>query len=81
MIVIHDVDEIALPRLAARSLAEHLGAMLVVALTGARQTGKSTLVQRFAPGPRRHFSLDDLDVLDAARKEPDALMGERVVGG
>ncbi|MCL6646567.1 MAG: ATP-binding protein [Dehalococcoidia bacterium] len=71
------MDEIALPRLAARSLAEQLGTMPAVVLSGARQTGKSTLVQRFAPGPRQYFSLDDLDVRDLARRDPDALVGGR----
>lgn len=50
--------------------------MPAVVLTGARQTGKSTLAQRLTPGSRRRFlSLDDLDVADAARRDPDALLG------
>jgi uncharacterized protein len=46
-----------------------------VILTGARQTGKSTLVQQ-APGrpTRTYLSLDDLDVLERARMEPAALV-------
>ncbi len=35
--------------------------MPAVVVTGARQTGKSTLAQRFFRG-RRYLSLDDLDV-------------------
>lgn len=40
--------------------------MPAVVLTGARQTGKSTLAEHLARGRRRYRSLDDLDVLDAA---------------
>ena len=39
------------------------------------KTGKSTLAQELTPGPRRFLTLDDLDVLDAARRDPDALVG------
>ena len=42
---------------------------------GARQTGKSTLVQMLTPGRRNYRSLDDLDVLDAARRDPESLVG------
>ncbi len=50
--------------------------MPAVVVTGARQTGKSTLVQGLAPAAgRRYLSLDDLDVLDAARRDPEALVG------
>ncbi|HUP23106.1 MAG TPA: ATP-binding protein [Thermoanaerobaculia bacterium] len=65
----------ALPRLVTHSLAERLGVMPAVVLTGARQTGKSTLAQDLAPGERRLYSLDDLDVLDAARRDPETLVG------
>ncbi len=49
--------------------------MPAVVVTGARQTGKSTLAQSLAPGPRRFFSLDDLDVLESARREPELIVG------
>jgi len=42
---------------------------------GARQTGKSTLVQDLTPRERRFLSLDDLDVADLARSDPEALVG------
>ena len=64
-----------LPRLVARGLAERLRAMPAVVVTGARQTGKSTLAQDLAPAARRYFSLDDLDTIDAARRDPDLLVG------
>jgi hypothetical protein len=77
MIIILDVDtrSITLPRLVASALRERLRVMPAVVVTGARQTGKSTLVQELVPGERRFFSLDDLDVADTARRDPDALMG------
>ncbi|MEX1257413.1 MAG: ATP-binding protein [Gemmatimonadota bacterium] len=75
MIIIHVMDANPLPRLVTPSLAERLEAMPAVVVTGPRQTGKSTLVQRLVPGERRYHSLDDLDVLDAARRDPEALVG------
>jgi len=64
-----------LPRLVASALAERLRAMPALVVTGPRQAGKSTLVQRLAPGKRRYRTLDDLDVLDAAQRDPEALLG------
>jgi hypothetical protein len=63
-----------LPRLVGAALAGRLRVMPAVVLTGARQTGKSTLVERLVQGERRYRSLDDFDVLDAAagRGESDA---------
>jgi len=75
MIIIHIMNEKILPRLVAGSLTDRLRVMPAVVVTGARQTGKSTLVQKLAPGGRTYFSLDDLDVVDAARRDPDALVG------
>jgi predicted AAA+ superfamily ATPase len=75
MIIIHGMTEKILPRLVADSLTERLRVMPAVVVTGARQTGKSTLVQKLAPGSRTYFSLDDLDVVDTARRDPDALVG------
>ena len=49
--------------------------MPAVVVTGARQAGKSTLAQELTPGPRRFVTLDDLDALDAARRDPDVLLG------
>ena len=75
MIIIRIMNEMPLPRLVARSLGDRLRVMPAVVLTGARQTGKSTLAQELAPGPRRYLSLDELDVLDAARRDPETLLG------
>ncbi len=75
MIVINAMDTTTLPRLVTKSLADRLRVMPAVVVTGARQTGKSTLAQDLAPGARRYFSLDDLDVMDTARRDPNALLG------
>ncbi|MXX10417.1 MAG: ATP-binding protein [Nitrospira sp. SB0677_bin_15] len=75
MIIIHVVNNHTLPRLVSRSLQDRLRVMPAVVVTGARQTGKSTLVQDLTPGGRRYVSLDDLDALDAARRDPQALVG------
>jgi len=75
MIIIHSMNKGILPRFVADSLADRLRVMPAVIVTGARQTGKSTLVQKLAPGGRAYFSLDDLDVVDAARRDPGALVG------
>ena len=61
------------PRLALAALARALQVMPVVVVTGARQTGKSTLVA--AAGDRVVHSLDDLVVRDRARREPMAFAG------
>jgi uncharacterized protein len=63
-----------LPRLLSGVLERHLAAMPAVVLTGARQAGKSTLAQAVGAA-RRYWSLDDLDVRDAARRDPEQLLG------
>lgn len=73
MIIIHDVNTKPLPRFLSAALRDRLRIMPVVVVTGARQTGKSTLARDLVPGRRRFFSLDDLDVLDQLRRDPDAL--------
>ena len=49
--------------------------MPVVVVTGARQTGKSTLVQRLTAQPRRFISFDELEIREVARRDPSALVG------
>jgi len=52
-----------------------LRAFPVVILTGARQTGKTTLVRHLPSAPPRTFrTLDDLRVLEQAEREPDLLV-------
>ena len=57
-----------------QSLSERLSVMPAVVVTGARQTGKSTLVRDLLPGERRFFTLDDLDIVDLARRDPYSLV-------
>ena len=78
MINIHIMNDYPLPRLVVPSLSQRLRVMPAVIVTGARQTGKSTLAHDLTPANRRFLSLDDLDVLDLARRDPDALLtGDR----
>lgn len=62
-----------LPRHAQSMLEEQLRIMPVVVLTGARQTGKSTLVERLHP-ERRVITLDELEWADLARRAPEQLL-------
>ena len=67
-------DPLLRPRLAQPALAQALNVMPVVIVTGARQTGKSTLV---AAADHRHLvSLDDFVTRERARREPTTLAGE-----
>lgn len=51
--------------------------MPVVVVTGARQTGKTTLVRDLAaPKGRRYLTLDKLEILSQARSQPDSLVAE-----
>lgn len=75
MIIIHTMNDPSLPRMVGSALRERLRAMPAVVVTGARQTGKSTLVEAQAPHKRRYYSLDDLDVADIARRDPEQLLG------
>jgi predicted AAA+ superfamily ATPase len=74
MIIIYIMDT-TLPRLVAGPLLDRLRVMPAVVVTGARQTGKTTLVRDSSLGGRRYFSLDDLDVVDTARRDPETLVG------
>lgn len=52
-------------------------AMPVVVVTGARQTGKTTLVRHlFAGSSRRYFTLDRLEILEQALAHPESLVEE-----
>lgn len=75
MDIIRSVNRGLLPRHVAPALGELLRVMPAVVITGARQTGKSTLAEALVPGKRRFLSLDDLDVVDLARRDPEALIG------
>ena len=75
MIIMQAMDAATLPRLVAVSLADRMRVMPAVVVTGARQTGKSTLV-REEPflGDRLYLSLDDLSVRERAASAPDDLV-------
>ena len=64
-----------LPRAVAGRLTAALRVMPAVVVTGARQTGKSTLAKDTGPEPRRFVSLDDFDLMAAARQDPQLLVG------
>jgi predicted AAA+ superfamily ATPase len=61
-----------------RNLQSALGVLPVTVLTGARQTGKTTLTQAIEPA-RAYFTLDDVGVLDQAERNPDSLLATRPV--
>lgn len=70
------MDGAVKPRLLQAPLQAALDIMPAVVVTGARQTGKSTLVRDLAEvGDRNYLTLDDLDVMDQAASAPDDLVG------
>ena len=61
------------PRHITPMLEESLSDTPVVVINGARQSGKSTLVQGLSAdktAPRRYLTLDDAVVLNAAKSDP-----------
>ena len=60
------------PRWFVRNLESALRVLPVTVVTGARQTGKTTLVKSLGPS-RAFFTLDDVGVLDQA--EPNDRFG------
>ncbi len=67
------------PRLVESLVPEWLADSPVVVLTGARQTGKSTLLRHLLP-PDRILDLDDLGVLRAFRDRPDLALADALAG-
>lgn len=63
-----------LPRALGPLVDGRLGTFPVVVLTGARQTGKSTLAQRIAEEDRLYLTLDDFEIRDEAAAAPDQLI-------
>src|SRR5665213_959884 len=76
MNIIHRMNNLhkPLPRHLQETLAQALRRFPVVVLTGARQTGKSTLIQRLLEPHREYYTLDDFEILERAQKEPGALV-------
>ncbi len=66
------------PEYRPRFLEAYLRSMLdtfpVVVVTGARQTGKTTLAQAIGGDVRQYLTLDDYGVLDQAHHAPDQLL-------
>ena len=66
------------PRWFAKNLESALKVLPVTVVTGARQTGKTTLAKSLNPS-RAYFTLDDVGVLDQAERQPDSLLRSRPV--
>ena len=66
------------PRALEATLRARLAVFPVVVLTGARQTGKSTLAREIEGGSRTYLTLDDYGVLEQAQREPDALIARGI---
>jgi len=66
------------PRWFLRNLQSALRVLPVTVLTGARQTGKTTLTKSIEPS-RAYFTLDEIGVLDQAERNPDSLLATRPV--
>ena len=76
MIIIHHMNSDLRPRALDEVLARAVRTMPVVVVSGARQTGKSTLVRDLVSATDRlYLTLDDLDVLEQARRSPEELVG------
>ena len=75
MNIIHAMNENTYPRHMMAALSQRLRVMPAVVVTGARQTGKSTLVKVLTQEKRSYFSLDDMDVFELARENPESLVG------
>jgi predicted AAA+ superfamily ATPase len=54
-----------------KQLLEYLNLFPVVAITGPRQSGKSTLVQQLLNNEYRYVSLDDFRVIDQLENDPE----------
>ena len=70
------------PRWLAAKIKNNLDVNPVTIITGARQTGKSTLLLNEEPFcDRQYLSFDDLDVLGQAKRNPESLLslGHNVV--
>ncbi len=75
MDISHGMNASTLPRHVVTTLTARLRTLPAVVVTGARQTGTSTLAEVLAPGRRRSVTCDDLDAADLARSDPQALIG------
>jgi predicted AAA+ superfamily ATPase len=65
-----------LPRLANSHLARAVGVMPVVVLTGARQTGKSTLARLMAGSESVYQTMETPEVMGLAQRDPAAFLAQ-----
>lgn len=75
MIIIQITDRL-IQRATAAILREHLRVMPVTVVTGARQTGKTTLVRDLMAPQRRYASLEEPRSAQLARRDPQLLLGD-----
>lgn len=69
------MTETYLPREISQRVERALDALPVVVVTGLRQTGKTTFLRHDPKlSGRRYVSLDDFATLEAARRDPEALL-------
>lgn len=64
------------PRQIQRALKDALADFPIVVVTGARQTGKTTLVRHVLSEGYRYVSLDELDVRASARDDPRGFLAD-----
>ncbi len=80
MIIIQAVNRLHAPylrRILEPVVEAALGQFPVVVITGARQTGKSTLVQNLpSSASRSYVTLDDMEILERAQRSPDGLVNQ-----
>ena len=76
------VNKIYKKRWIAEKMRKALNVSKVLILTGARQTGKTTLLRNESPfNNYKYFSMDDLDILTQAEKNPSPILssGKNIV--
>lgn len=64
------------PRWQAKPLLQMLETRRVVMLTGARQSGKTTLVRKLIPHETRYCTLDDYTAREAAQSDPHLFVSQ-----
>jgi len=62
------------PRVIEKTVREYLKLFPVVGLTGPRQSGKSTMLQKLLSAKYRYVSFDDLNAVDRFHTDPERFM-------
>src|SRR5713101_3232332 len=71
-----------IPRVIESTLKKYLATFPVVGLTGPRQSGKSTMLQKLLGGSYQYVSFDDSGTVDLFRSDPIRFMrlhGDKVI--